>query len=99
LPGPQPEKTTASQVAGFAAVAIAGAALISWWVAPPHAVELGLGLRHHEADDGFVPHGPRSRARVPRKNSRFGLVVGLAVAAIAVLDLLDRFGIDSGINA
>src|SRR5258708_3758188 len=34
----------------------------------------------------------------PGKNSRLALAVGLAVAAIAALDLLDRFGIDLGIN-
>ena len=89
-----------SQVAGFAAVAIAAAALISWWVAPPMLSSWGWG-------SGFATMRPMTALCLtalglalvyPGKNSRFGLVVGLAVAAIAVLDLLDRFGIDSGIN-
>src|SRR5258706_7560357 len=89
----------ASQAAGFAAVAIAAAELISWWV--------GLPLISSPRGSGFATMKPMMALCVtalglalvhPGKNSRFGLVVGLAVAAIAVLDLLDRFGIDSGIN-
>src|SRR5260370_2371805 len=34
----------------------------------------------------------------PGKNSRFAFAIGLAVAVIATLDLLDRFGVDFGIN-
>jgi hypothetical protein len=34
----------------------------------------------------------------PGKNSRVAFAVGLAVATIAALDLLDRFAIDFGIN-
>src|SRR5260370_37431945 len=34
----------------------------------------------------------------PGKNSRFAFAIGLTVAVIAALDLLDRFGIDFGIN-
>src|SRR6266481_8802252 len=87
----------ASQAAGFAAVAIAAAELISWWV--------GLSLISSRGS-GFATMKPMMALCVtalglalvyPGKNSRFGLVVGLAVAAIALLDLLDRFGVDSGI--
>ena len=90
----------ASQVAGFAAVAIAAAALIGWWVAPPMMSSWGWG-------SGFATMRPMTALCLtalgvalvcPGKNSRFGLVVGLAVAAIALLDLLDRFGVESGIN-
>jgi hypothetical protein len=34
----------------------------------------------------------------PGKNSRLACAVGLAMAAIATLDLLGRFAIDTGIN-
>jgi hypothetical protein len=47
-------------------------------------VELWLGLRHH----------PRPRDRAPWQE----LPVGLRVAAIAALDLLDQFPIDIGIS-
>src|SRR5258708_10477483 len=34
----------------------------------------------------------------PGENSRLAFAVGVAVAAIATLGLLDRFGIDTGLN-
>jgi hypothetical protein len=72
-------------------VTIAAAA---WWVATD-AVE--LGLCSHQANDG--PVSALGLALVhPGKNSCLAFAVGLAVAAIATLDLLDRFGIDTGIN-
>jgi PAS domain-containing protein len=85
----------ASQFAAFAAVAIAAAAFIGWWVSPLSSswgfatvkpvtalclAALGLALVH------------------PGKDSRLAFAVGVAVAAIAALDLLDLFGIDSGID-
>jgi hypothetical protein len=93
-PGRQREKT--SQVAGFFAVTIATAALMGWWVATD-AVELGRGLCSHQANDGLV--SAFGLALVPPgKNSRLACAVGLAMAAIAALDLLGRFAIDTGIN-
>src|SRR5712672_3102129 len=88
----------ASQVAGFAAVAIAAASLISWWVAPPMLSSWGSGFATMRPMTALCLTALGLALVYPSKNSRFGLVVGLAVAAIAVLDLLDRFGIDSGIN-
>src|SRR5712671_5367896 len=88
----------ASQVAGFAVVAIAAAALISWWVAPPMLSSWGSGFATMRPMTALCLTALGLALVYPGKNSRFGLVVGLAVAAIAVLDLLDRFGIDSGIN-
>ncbi len=88
----------ASQVAGFAAVAIAAAALISWWVAPPMLSSWGSGFATMRPMTALCLTALSLALVYPGKNSRFGFVVGLAVAAIAVLDLLDRFGIDSGIN-
>src|SRR5262245_348374 len=85
----------ASQVAGFAAVTIAGAVLIGWWEGLPMLSSWG---------STFVPTKPVAALCLaslglalvhPGKNSRFALAVGIAVAAIAVLDL---FGVDFGIN-
>src|SRR6266404_1747808 len=88
----------ASQVAGFAAVAIAAAALIGWWVAPPMLSSWGSGFATMRPMTALCLTALSLALVYPGKNSRFGFVVGLAVAAIAVPDLLDRFGIDSGIN-
>src|SRR5229473_6787550 len=88
----------ASQVAGFAAVAIAAAALISWWVGRPMLSSWGSGVATMRPLTALCLTALGLALMHPGKDSRFGLAVGLAVAAIAVLDLLDRFGIDSGIN-
>src|SRR5215467_4553013 len=89
------ERQHASQVAGFAAVTIAGAVLIGWWEGLPVLSSWG---------STFAPAKPVAALCLaslglalvhPGKNSRFALAVGLAVAAIAVLDL---FGVDFGIN-
>src|SRR5712672_1229949 len=88
----------ASQVAGFGALAIAAAALIGWWVAPPMLSSWGSGVATMRPLTALCLTALGLALVYPGKNSRFGLVVGLAVAAIAVLDLLDRFGVDSGIN-
>src|SRR5712672_4723921 len=88
----------ASQVAGFAAVAIAAASLISWWMAPPMMSSWGSGFATMTPMTALCLTALGLALVYPGKNSRFGFVVGLAVAAIAVLDLLDRFGIDLGIN-
>src|SRR5258707_1132408 len=88
----------ASQVAGFAAVTIAAAALIGWWVAPPMLSSWGSGFATMRPMTALCLTALGLALMHPGKDSRYGLAVGLAVAAIAVLDLLDRFGIDSGIN-
>ncbi len=88
----------ASQAAGFAAVAIAAAELITWWVGLPMMSSRGSGFATMKPMTALCLTALGLALVHPGKNSRFGLVVGLAVAAVAVLDLLDRFGIDSGIN-
>jgi PAS domain S-box-containing protein len=88
----------AGQVAGFGAVAIAGAALIDWWVSPPLSSSWGSGFATVKPVTALCLIALGLALVHPGKNSRFRLAVGLAVAAIAVLDLLNRFGIDSGIN-
>jgi PAS domain S-box-containing protein len=63
------------------------------------AVELGLGIRRGETGDSFMPRSPWFRSRHPGKNSQFAIVVGLAVATGAALDLgRDLLGFDFGIN-
>jgi PAS domain S-box-containing protein len=85
----------ASQAAGFVAVTIAAAVLIGWWGGLPRLSSWG---------SGFVATKPLAALCLtalglalvhPGKDSRFALAVGLAVAAIALLDL---FGVDFGIN-
>jgi hypothetical protein len=88
----------ASQAAGCAAVAISAAELISWWVGLTMMSSRGSGFAIMKPMTALCVTALGLALVHPGKNSRFGLVVGFAVAAIAVLDLLDRFGIDSGIN-
>jgi PAS domain S-box-containing protein len=86
----------ASQAAGFGAVTIAAAAFISRWVSLPLL-----------SSSGFATVKPTTALCVaalglavvyPGRNSRLAFAVGLAVAAIAGLDLLNLYGIDFGIN-
>jgi PAS domain S-box-containing protein len=85
----------ASQAAGFAAVTIAAAALIGEWVGLPLLSNWGssFGILKPVTAMCLAALG-LSLAR-PGKDSRFALPVGLAVAALAALDL---FGVDLGIN-
>jgi hypothetical protein len=86
------------QVAGFAVVTIGTMALLSWWASP----SLLSG-----SDSSFATVKPTTASCFvalglvlvhPTLNSRWGCAVGLAVAAIALLDLLNLLGFDSGIN-
>src|SRR6266852_6244988 len=85
----------ASQVAGFAAVTIAAAALIGWWAGLPLLSSWGPGFATTKPVAAVCLTALGLALVHPGKNSRFALAVGLAVAAIAVLDL---FGVDFGIN-
>jgi PAS domain S-box-containing protein len=87
-----------SQVAGFAAVAIAASVFIGWWVSLPLLSRWGSGL------PAMRPLGALSLAALgialvhPRKDSRLALAVGLAVATAAALGLaLVLFDVDLGI--
>jgi hypothetical protein len=91
----RPKRQRASEAAGFAAVAIAGAAFIGWWAGLPMLASWGAG---------FPAMKPMAAACLgalglalihPGRNSRFAIAVGLAAAVLAGLDLL---GIDFGIN-
>ena len=93
-----PKRQHAGQAAGFAAVAIATAAFIGWWVSLPLLSSWGSGFATVKPVVAFCLVTLGLALMHPGKNSRLALAVGLAVAAIAALDLLDRFGIDLGIN-
>src|SRR5712671_4761256 len=88
----------AGQAAGFAAVTIAAAAFIGWWVSLPLLSSWGSGFATVKPMLALCLVALGLAIMHPSKNSRFAFGVGLAVAAIAALDLLDRFGIDLGIN-
>ena len=93
-----PKRQHAGQAAGFAAVAIATAAFISWWVSLPLLSSWGSGFATVKPVVAFCLVALGLALMHPGKNSRLAFAVGLAVAAIGALDLLDRFGIDLGIN-
>jgi PAS domain S-box-containing protein len=92
------KRLRASQVAGFAAAAIAAAALIGWWVSLPWSSSWGSGFATVKPVTAFCIIALGLGLVHPGKNSRLAFAVGLVVVAIAALDLLDRFAIDSGIG-
>jgi PAS domain S-box-containing protein len=92
---PSLNRQHASQAAGFAAVTIAAAVLIGWWGGLPMLSSWGSGFAATKPVAALCLAALGLALVHPGKNSRFALAVGLAVAAIAVLDL---FGVDFGIN-
>jgi PAS domain S-box-containing protein len=88
----------ASRTAGFAAVTIAAATLISWWVSLPLPSSFGSGFATVKPTTALCLAALGLAVVYPGTSSRFVFAVGLAVAAVAALDLLDLFSIDSGIN-
>jgi PAS domain S-box-containing protein len=93
-----PKRQHTSQVAGVAAVAVAVAAMIGWWVSLPLPSSWGSGFATVKPATALCLIALGLALVHPGKNSRLALAVGLVVAGIAALDLLDRFAIDSGIN-
>jgi PAS domain S-box-containing protein len=85
----------ASQAVGVAALTIAAAALIGWWVGLPMLSSWGSGFATTKPVAALCLIALGLALVDPGKNSRFALAIGLAVAAIAVLDLFD---VDFGIN-
>jgi PAS domain S-box-containing protein len=79
-------------------VAIAAAAFIGWWISLPFLSSWGSGFATVKPVVAFCLAALGLALIHPGKNSRLAFAVGLAVAAIAALDLLDRLGIDLGIN-
>jgi len=88
----------ASEFAGFAAAMIAAAAFIGWWISLPLLSNWGSGFATVKPTTALCLAALGLALMHPGKNSRLASAAGLAVAAIAALDLLDQFGIDLGIN-
>jgi PAS domain S-box-containing protein len=87
-----------SQVAGFAAAAVAATVFTGWWVSLPLLSSWGWGL------PAMRPLGALCLAALgialvhPRKDSRLTFAVGLAAAILAALGLaLALFNVDLGI--
>jgi PAS domain S-box-containing protein len=89
------KRQQASQAAGFAALTIAATVLIGWWGGLPMLSSWGSGFATRKPVAALCLTALGLALVHPGKNSRFALAVGLAVAAIGVLDL---FGVDFGIN-
>jgi len=89
----------ASEVAGFAAVTMATAALIGWWAGVPLLSSWSAGLAAVKPVTALCLAALGVALMYSGRNSRFAVPVGLAVTAIATLDLgQDLLGIDFGIN-
>jgi PAS domain S-box-containing protein len=88
----------ASQVAGFAAVAIATAAYIGWWVSLPLLSNWGSGFATVKPVTALSLIALGLALVHPGKNWHSTFAVCLVVTAIAAFDLLDQYGIDFGIN-
>ena len=80
-----PKRQHAGQAAGFAAVAIATAAFIGWWVSLPLLSSWGSGFATVKPVVAFCLVALGLALMHPDKNSRLAFAVGLAVAAIAAL--------------
>src|SRR5712671_957861 len=88
----------ASQAAGFVAVIIAAAVLIGWWGGLPMLSNWGSGFAVKPVTALCLTALGLALVH-PGKNLRFAFTVGVAVAAVAALDLVeDVFGVDFGIN-
>jgi PAS domain S-box-containing protein len=88
----------ASQVAGFAAVTIAAAAFIGWWVSLPMLSSWSSGFATVKPTTALCLAALGLALVRPGTNARLAFAVGLAATGISALDLLDLFGIDFGIN-
>jgi PAS domain S-box-containing protein len=93
------KRQRASQAAGFAALAIATMAYIGRWVSLPLLSSWGSGFATVKPTTALCLIALGLALVHPGKSSRLAFAISLAVVAIAALDLIDRFGIDSGINS
>jgi PAS domain S-box-containing protein len=89
------KRKRASQVAAFAALTIAVAALIGGWVGLPELSSWGSSFGTLKPVTAICIAALGLAAVSAGKDSRFALPVGLAVVALAMLDLT---GVDLGIN-
>src|SRR5215470_3938617 len=93
------ERQQASQAAGFVAVTIGTAALIGWWAGLPLLSSWASGFATVKPSTAWCLTALGAALVHPGKNLRFAFAVGLAVAAVAALDLcLDLFGVELGID-
>src|SRR5215470_17295375 len=93
------ERQQASQAAGFVAVTIGTAALIGWWAGLPLLSSWGSVSATVKPATALCLTALGLALVHPGKNLRFAFAVGLAVAAVAALDLcLDLFGVELGID-
>jgi PAS domain S-box-containing protein len=90
------KRQLASEVAGFAAVAIAAAAFIGWWVSLPSLSSWGSGFARMRPVTALCLTALGLALMHRSKDSRFVVAVGFAVTTVAALTLL---GVDFGINA
>jgi PAS domain S-box-containing protein len=88
----------ASQVAGFAAFAIAATAFVGWWASAPLLSGGGLAVAIVKPTTALCLAALGLALMHSGADSRFVFAVCFAVAVIAALDLLDLFGIDLGID-
>src|SRR5215470_4842631 len=89
----------ASQAAGFVAVTIGTAALIGWWGGLPLLSSWGSGFATVKPATALCLTALGLALVHPGKNLRFAFAVGLAVAAVAALDLcLELFDVELGID-
>jgi PAS domain S-box-containing protein len=88
----------ASQVVGLAAATIAAAAYISWWISLPFMSSGPSGFATVKPTTALCLAAVGLVLVHPCPDSRLAFAVGLAVAAVGALDLLDLFGIDTGID-
>src|SRR5260370_17992125 len=93
-----PKRQHAGQAAGFAAVTIAAAAFIGWWVSLPLLSSWGSGFATVKPMVALFLMALGLALMHPGENSRLAFAVGVAVAALATPPLLVPFGIDTGIN-
>jgi two-component sensor histidine kinase/PAS domain-containing protein len=90
------KRQRASEVAGFAAVAIAAAAFVGWWVSLPLLSSWGSGFARMRPLTALCLTALGLALMHRSKDSRFVVAVGFAVTTVAALTLL---GVDFGINA
>jgi PAS domain S-box-containing protein len=89
------KRQRAGEALGFAAVAIAAAAFIGWWAGLPVLASWGAGFPAMKPVAAACLGAFGLALVFPRRNSRFAVAAGFAVAVLAALDL---FGVDFGIN-
>jgi hypothetical protein len=92
------KRLQASRAAGFVAATIGAAAYLTWWSGVQTLSNWGSGFATAKPTTALCVASLGLALVHPGKNSRWAFAVGLTVAAIAALDLLDQFGLDLGIN-